>query len=200
MKKYKICPSCGAHNDPTAIECVECEEDLTTVKIVDEDVEKAAKNTKNESPESIIKKVKICYCGAKNPSNARKCIACGDDISTVIPVTDDISLKKKAVLSSLDGTYSYEIKEGSVVIGREKEMASFLADKKYVSRAHANIIMERDKIYIKSTGVNHSFINNVQIADNEIIEIKNGDMISFGGFEKNGEKQKDTAFLKLELK
>ena len=33
MEKYKICPSCGAKNLPTRIECDQCEADLTGVPV-----------------------------------------------------------------------------------------------------------------------------------------------------------------------
>ena len=196
MKRYKICPSCGTHNDPSAIECINCEEDLMTVKITDED-------TVVETPAELStpkpKMIKICYCGAKNPANARKCKECGDDISTIIP-QPDILTEKKQVLSALEGGYTFEIKNGTTTIGRECEMADYLKDKMYVSRKHADIIKEGDRLYIKSYGANHTFINNVQIQQGEVTEIKEGDTVSFGGKDVNGEMQKDAAYLKVESK
>lgn len=202
MKKYKICPSCGAHNDPTAIECIECEEDLTTVKIVDEDAERAQKQKEEEAKEkkASAKKVKICYCGAKNPSNARKCLICGDDISMIIPSPDLIEVSKTYSISSLDGSYSFKLKKGLNVLGREKDMKEYLGSKMYVSRTHAEITVEEAKVYIKSLGTNHSFVNNTQIPDNETVEIKPGDEIYLGGNDKNGVKQPNAAYLKLENK
>lgn len=200
MTRYKICPSCGAHNDPTAIECIECEEDLTTVKITDEDTEQKAKLKQETATKEKVKKIKICYCGAKNPANARKCSECGDDISTVIPQVDTAKAPKKWALVSDDGSYKFELDKSMVIIGRDKEMADYLADKSYVSRVHAEIMIKDDKIYLKSTGTNHTFINNVQIPDNEPVEVKSGDSISFGGNEKAGTKQAYAAYFKLESK
>lgn len=40
MEKYKICPSCKAKNPPALFECMNCESDLTRVKITDEETEK----------------------------------------------------------------------------------------------------------------------------------------------------------------
>ena len=40
MQKYKICPSCHSKNEPTLLECLYCEADLTRVKITDEETEK----------------------------------------------------------------------------------------------------------------------------------------------------------------
>lgn len=41
MEKYKICPTCGAHNLPTKLECTECETDLSGVRVF---VQKNEKN------------------------------------------------------------------------------------------------------------------------------------------------------------
>ena len=43
MQKYKICPSCHSKNEPTLLECLYCETDLTRVKITDEETEKMLK-------------------------------------------------------------------------------------------------------------------------------------------------------------
>lgn len=196
MKRYKICPACGTHNDPSAIECINCEEDLMAVKITDED---AIVEPVSEKVSAKPKMIKICYCGAKNPANARKCKECGDDISTVVP-QPDIYKQKTPVLTALDCEYSFSIKEGTTTIGREGEMSDYLHDKSYVSRKHADLIKESDKLYIKSYGTNHSFINNVQIPEGEVTEVKEGDVVSFGGKEINGDRQKEAAYLKVESK
>ncbi len=196
MKRYKICPSCGTHNDPSAIECINCEEDLMNVKITDED---AVKEVVEEKPAKKVRMVKICYCGAKNPANARKCLECGDDISTIIAQPDVVE-EKHVILNALDSDYSFEIKEGKTTVGRDHAMSDYLKDKVFVSRRHADLIKEGNKLFIKSYGTNHTFINNVQISEDELTEIKEGDVISFGGREDNGERQKEAAYLKVENK
>lgn len=46
MEKYKICPSCKTKNPPALFECMNCEADLTGVKITDEETERMlAENT-----------------------------------------------------------------------------------------------------------------------------------------------------------
>ncbi|MCI9320547.1 MAG: hypothetical protein HFH05_10780 [Lachnospiraceae bacterium] len=52
MEKYKICPSCKTLNEPTLLECVNCEADLTMVKITDEETEKmlAENKTAQDAP------------------------------------------------------------------------------------------------------------------------------------------------------
>ena len=50
MEKYKICPSCGTKNEPTLLECVNCETDLTRIKITDEENEKNAPPIQTPAP------------------------------------------------------------------------------------------------------------------------------------------------------
>ena len=78
MEKYKVCPSCGEHNNPIFIECSNCGTDLMSVKVVDEATENITYDVESEAP-----MVKICECGAENPPAARKCGACDEDISDI---------------------------------------------------------------------------------------------------------------------
>ena len=75
MEKYKICPSCGAKNLPTRIECDQCEADLTGVPVTADMPE--------EKKEAASRFVRICDCGAKNLPQARRCAVCGEDISDI---------------------------------------------------------------------------------------------------------------------
>ena len=52
MEKYKICPACGAHNPPSLLECLQCEADLTGVKITDEDSQRAMSEEPTPQPEA----------------------------------------------------------------------------------------------------------------------------------------------------
>lgn len=81
LEKYKICPLCGKKNYPGLIECIDCEQDLTQVRITDDESEK------NAVSGSVL--VRICdACGTKNPSNARKCAGCGEEIFDITPTPD----------------------------------------------------------------------------------------------------------------
>ena len=81
LEKYKICPACGKKNYPGLIECIDCEQDLTSVRITDDETEKSAASG------GVL--VRICdNCGTKNPSNARNCGGCGEEIADIIPTPD----------------------------------------------------------------------------------------------------------------
>ena len=81
LEKYKLCPVCGKKNYPGLIECIDCEQDLTQVRITD--------GTAEEERDGAL--VRICdNCSAKNPPNARKCAICGEDIADILPTPDAI--------------------------------------------------------------------------------------------------------------
>ncbi len=96
LEKYKICPTCGKKNYPGLVECIDCEEDLTTVRITDDETEAAGRENGAM--------VRLCdNCHAKNPPNARKCSVCGEDIADILPTADKEQPKKeKAKAKSLE--------------------------------------------------------------------------------------------------
>ena len=197
MEKFKICPVCGMRNKPNMIECLGCETDLTSVKATDEETEKA----KNDVQESEVSKsqeeyVRICDCGCINAPTSKKCAECGEDISDIAPILNEQRSECVFVMASVDGTYVFEIKEGEVVIGREHEMKEYLMNKPYVSRQHAKVIKEAEKVFIENlSGTNYTFVNNQRIA--ERTELKLDDEIGLGGNEVNGKRQDEAAYLVL---
>lgn len=197
MEKFKICPVCGMRNKPNMIECLGCETDLTSVKATDEETEKA----KNDTPESAVSKsqeeyVRICDCGCINAPTAKKCTECGEDISDIAPTLNMQRNECTFVMTSVDGTYVFEIKDGETLIGREHEMKEYLMSKPYVSRQHAKLIKEADKVFIENlSGTNYTFVNNQRIA--ERTELKLDDEIGLGGNEVNGKRQDEAAYLVL---
>lgn len=197
MEKFKICPVCGMHNKPNMIECLGCETDLTSVKATDEETEKA----KSDIQESEVSKpqeeyVRICDCGAVNSATARKCVECGEDISDIAPTLNEQRNECVFVMASVDGNYVFEIKDGEALIGREHEMKEYLMSKPYVSRQHAKLIKEADKVFIENlSGTNYTFVNNQRIA--ERTELKLDDEIGLGGNEVNGKRQDEAAYFVL---
>jgi pkn9 associate protein 1 len=197
MEKFKICPVCGMRNKPNMIECLGCETDLTSVKTTDEETEKA----KNDTPKSAVSKsqeeyVRICDCGCINAPTAKKCTECGEDISDIAPTLNMQRNECTFVMTSVDGTYVFEIKDGEALIGREHEMKEYLMSKPYVSRQHAKLIKEADKVFIENlSGTNYTFVNNQRIA--ERTELKLDDEIGLGGNEVNGKRQDEAAYLVL---
>ena len=197
MEKFKICPVCGMHNKPNMIECIGCETDLTSVKATDEATEQAKITAQENTSENVEEKyVRVCDCGCINSATAKKCVECGEDISDIAPILQSENNTCKYVMTSLDGEYAYEIKDGTAILGRENEMKEYLADKAYVSRQHAKIMKDDDKVYIENlSNTNFTFINNQKIA--EKTELHVDDEIVLGGNETNGSRQSGAAYLIL---
>lgn len=199
MEKYKICPVCGTHNNPLFLECSDCETDLQNVPVVDAAMERIAAQNDTPAPEqnSAAAMVRLCECGEKNPVQARRCSACGEDISMIIPTPDTAPAAQQYMLSSLDGAYAYEVCEGTVIIGREHEMRDYLSAKPYVSRKHAEITLDcaAEKLTIKNCNTtNYTFVNNVMISGEMCMELSDGDEIGLGGNEQNGSRQAEAAY------
>lgn len=195
MEKYKICPSCKTKNEPTLLECINCEADLTMVKIIDEETEKKLAENAAAQPAAEIKWVRVCECGAKNPPNARKCSSCGEDISDITPVSGEVEEQNASAyaLSSLDGQYAYKMAADEVIIGRENIMGEYLSAKSYVSRAHAKLILEDDGLYIENmSSTNFTYVNNRKIL--EKTKLQDGDEVGLGGTNVNGRRQEQAAY------
>ena len=197
MEKFKICPVCGMHNKPNMIECFGCETDLTSVKATDEATEQAKIIAQENTSENVEEKyVRICDCGWINSATAKKCTECGEDISDIAPILQSENNTCKYVMTSLDGEYAYEIKDGTAILGRENEMKEYLADKAYVSRQHAKIMKDDDMIYIENlSNTNFTFVNNQKITGKTELHID--DEIGLGGNETNGSRQSEAAYLIL---
>ena len=197
MEKFKVCPVCGMRNKPNMIECLGCETDLTSVKATDEEAENAKNHSQEiEVSQSQAEYVRVCDCGCVNSATAKKCADCGEDISDIAPTMSMQRNECTFVMASLDGTFVFEIKEGEALIGREHEMKEYLMSKPYVSRQHAKLIKEADKIFIENlSGTNFTFVNNKRIV--ERTELKLNDEIGLGGNEVTGKRQDEAAYLVL---
>ena len=200
MEKYKVCPSCKTKNEPTLLECINCEADLTMVKITDEETERMQAENAVAQPEATVKRVRVCECGAKNPANARKCCSCNEDISDITPVPDDAKEKNASayVLSSLDGQYAYKMTTDEVVIGRENTMGEYLSAKSYVSRAHAKLFLEEDALYIENmSNTNYTYVNDRKIPGKT--KLQDGDEVGLGGMNINGKRQEQAAYFLVRI-
>lgn len=205
MQKYKICPSCHEKNEPTFLECPYCEADLTRVKITDEETEKMLKENAaaTPAPSEKIAMVRICDCGEKNSANARKCQACGEDISDITPTpdgaTENATVNTPAyILSSLDGQYAYKVSGNEIVIGRENAMSDYLASKSYVSRVHAKLTIEHTVLYVENLSeTNFTYVNNKKITAKT--ELKSGDELGLGGTNINGKRQPEAAYFLVRI-
>lgn len=200
MEKYKVCPYCGKHNIPKMLECVQCETDLSNVPVVDEEIE--GRNKEQETEENVqIRMVRICDCGFHNIANARKCNNCGEDLSDIIPSQEDEVEQEKCrfVLASLDGEFAFQVVESKVLVGREAEMQEYLAQKLYVSRQHAELLVEDNKLFIRNISkTNYTYVNNTKIPQ-EKFELHDGDEIGLGGNSVNGSRQQDAAYFLVRI-
>lgn len=191
MEKYKICPSCKTKNPPAMFECMNCEADITGVKITDEETEKMIAENAVTQAEVPKKMVRVCECGAKNPPNARKCSSCNEDISDIIPIPDIEEEKNEDisyVLSSLDGQFAYKVTTDDVTIGRENTMSEYLSDKSYVSRSHARVTKVNNEMFVENlSNTNFTYVNNKKIT--EKTKLQDGDEIGLGGTNINGKYQ-----------
>lgn len=195
MLKYKICPSCNTKNEPTLLECLTCEADLTRVKITDDETEKMLEENAATQSQEQVKLIRVCDCGAHNPSNARKCSSCNEDISDITPSleTDEDDCKKTFVLSSLDGQYAYKITADEITVGRENAMSDYLSAKSYVSRSHAKLVIENEELYAENlSNTNFTYINNKKVI--EKVKLEDGDEIGLGGNNLNGKCQSEAAY------
>lgn len=197
MGKFKICPVCGMHNKPNMIECLGCETDLTSVKATDEESQNAKKdNQQIEESQPQEEYVRVCDCGCINSATAKKCAECGEDISDIAPTLNMQRNECTFVMTSVDGTFVFEIKDGEVLVGREHEMKEYLMSKPYVSRQHAKLIKNQDKVFIENLSrTNFTFVNNKRIS--ERTELKLNDEIGLGGNEVNGKRQDEAAYFVL---
>lgn len=201
MEKFKVCPYCGKHNPPRMLECIQCETDLSNVRVIDENIEQ--KKEEKSAPESAtVRMVRVCDCGHHNPVNARRCENCGEDISDIIPGEERGATQESLLcaLVSLDEKYSYKIAASPVCIGREAEMKEYLASKPYVSRRHAELIVEEGCFYIRNmSGTNYTYVNNIRIPQ-ENYELHDGDEIGLGGNMQNGSRQNEAAYFTVRIR
>lgn len=204
LTKFKVCPACGEHNTTALLECRKCEADLTGVKVVDESTLTPVSSSDCDITASSGSRrlSKICDCGTENPSQGRKCSACGEDISDV-RATEVQSLPKvmqKVLLHSVDANFTFTLDKPVTIIGREAEMCQYLEAKVYVSRKHAKFTFTNDGIYIENmSSTNHTYVNNTLIPSDAPTRLKNGDEIGLGGIEINGKRQCNAAYLVVEV-
>ena len=199
MEKYKICPSCHEKNEPTLLECIYCEADLTRVKITDEESERMQENN-SIAEQQTAELVRLCECGAKNPPNARKCSSCGEDISDITPTPDTAEKLAETtfVLSSTDGQYAYKMTSDEIIIGRENIMSDYLSVKSYVSRSHAKLTIMNGKFFIENmSNTNFTYVNNQKIT--EKTRLNDGDEIGLGGTNINGKSQSMAAYFLVRI-
>ena len=202
MEKFKLCPNCGKRNATDAMDCAACGWDISFVRLTDEVT--AQQDTAVRAAEQAARpgtKARICdSCGHRNPANARKCAACGEDLSGILPAEAAEAEETHYILASLDGEYAYEIRPGATVIGKRGAMAEYLAGRDFVSREQARITLENGRVTIVNCNQwNGTFVNNRRLGYNEAAELQDGDEIGLGGDEKNGQRQEGAAYFRMRI-
>ncbi len=79
-------------------------------------------------------------------------------------------------------------------------MREYLSRKPYVSRTHANLIIENGELIVENlSGSNSTYINNVRMNLHERKTLTDGDEVAFGGYEKDGERQPEAAYFSVRI-
>lgn len=203
MEKFKICPNCGERNSPTLTECSNCEADLQGVKVTDEATLAAEAKARAARPETDGAEaealVKTCdSCGHPNPANARKCEKCKEDISDVRPAPSTAA--RRFTLTALDGDYTFAVTDKTVSVGRECIMREYLESRCFVSRVHADLLQLDGGLWVRNLSkTNFTFINGEKIGADPA-QLHDGDILSFGGKETNGVREKEAAYFKVSIR
>ena len=167
MGNNKQCPICGELNNDISTKCLLCETDLSGKLILDN---------------------KQQYINSTN-------LKSDDECTSVTKPRIIINTSYRFFLHSFDGTYSYQIIDEYVTIGREQGMSEYLRNKSYVSRLHAAMIINENQLIVKNlSNVNSTYVNNRKMNFEEQIILQDGDEIGFGGFIKNGKRQAEAAY------
>ena len=79
-------------------------------------------------------------------------------------------------------------------------MKEYLSKKSFVSRKHAEFLVEVDRLWVKNhSATNHTYVNNEIISDNEFFELHDGDIVGLGGKEVNGKMQDEAAYFRVRI-
>ena len=188
--------SMPCENSPAVLECVECGNDLMGVRIVDETFLEEQKKTETEMVSAQTSDlVRVCDCGAENELSARKCSACGEDISDVIHSSKKLR-KLRTSFVSFDDAVKLELTCPSEhIIGRENELSEYLSAKSFVSRRHAKLTVTSEGVFIENLSkANGTYINNEKIDDGKAYKLCVHDEVGLGGFVNQNGRQELAAY------
>lgn len=154
MPLYKICPSCNRKNPPSEMICVnpDCLTDLSRVRPVE---------LQEEAPEQVIA-----------PSTAGEAEKHGQ----VHPGEKTLLDEEVSVTLTIDGQ-EIPVRNGDI-IGRHHRGKEVLKNYRTVSRAHAQIFIEGENVYIFDLeSTNGVLINGVKIPPNTRYRIADGSVV-----------------------
>jgi len=161
MPLYKICPSCRRKNAPSEMICTnpDCLTNLSEVRPVE---------LQEETPEPAI---------ASSEAGEAK------EHGEVHPGEETLKAKEVNVTLIIDGQ-EIPVRNGDI-IGRHHKGKEVLKDYMTVSRAHAQIFIEGENVYIVDVGtygkgsLNGTLVNGKKIPPNTRCRITDGDVVHF---------------------
>ena len=81
------------------------------------------------------------------------------------------------------------------VVGREADLKDYLGNKMYVSRQHAEFTIVAGKVFVKNlSSTNKTFVNNMEIPNDEPTALNFGDEIGLGGKVVSDTRQDNAAY------
>ena len=110
--------------------------------------------------------------------------------------------KRKAVSARLvaDDGFTYDIKPGKIVIGRQSAMMEYLRPMLWVGRKHAEINFENGELTVQDLdSQNHTYVNGKKVRSGEIRELADGDLLGLGDSRKDTQDSQ-AAFFRIELR
>ena len=205
--QFKICPKCKTENKASSDSCKECHYNLMMVAptVISDDSKKTQKRRylvcpvcgKKNYLEDGQKAGDIIFCEECEEDEIRNLTA--DDIKYEGGVKQKSSTKastgspsekthehKAAVLKLINKDdkkdISIEDRHRDYIIGREGDVeAMYLRKYKRISRQHAKIRFDKNKVFIMdNNSMNGTTINEIRIDSGEWIEINKNDEICFG--------------------
>ncbi|GIV01947.1 MAG: hypothetical protein KatS3mg015_0777 [Fimbriimonadales bacterium] len=130
-----------------------------------------------------IQPIQCPVCRTHNPPGVVYCVECGLVFSTSEQLPDDVFSAPPVRPPCLIDEAGREqfLRPGENSVGREGDI--LLTDPR-CSRRHAKIYYEQDKLFLEDIGsTNGTQVNGEPLPPNQRIELKDGDKVSFAGFE-----------------
>lgn len=199
MAKYKLCPGCGQHVAPSMVECPDCEADLVSVPVSDDEAIGLPPENAVPAPAVMIRR---CDCGAENPAQARKCSACGEDISDIVPTPAEVPAAREEnlpALISVDGQCRIVVCDMPIELGRAGAGAEYLKDCGFVSRKHARLSRNSGELTITDlNSTNFTYVNGELLRPGVAHVLHAGDEVSLGGCVIEGKRQTMAAYFTVQ--
>ena len=167
------CPECGHYNVADAEICTnrDCNHNFFANNPIEE-----------QSPptDKTSLYVKICpRCQFENPVSAQNCERCNEDLSFVME-TEKMNSTKTVLFNLVTHQVVLLCQDEYKTIGRNGYLSDQLSECSYVGREHADIFFEDGQWFIQDKSRNGTYLKGSRIEKGVNVELKPGDIISFG--------------------